>query len=219
MLVLGQHKLLIQIPGGNVVAAVVEHLIHGKAIVFAHLIQERLLNGKRQVELRIGKEVRARASERILNGVFVKRLYADRFIEGSKYFVAGHGHILAVIDVDKVLIILLESRDYAADGAEAAGVMGRLGNIADAGHKVVCSDLVFRHFAIVVYPVDIRAEVERPNAVIVIVLPAFRQTRDGGSVFIGFHKAINDIGDEDVIGSAAVQYGFMEVMDSEKVDL
>ena len=203
VLVFRHHKLLVKIPRGDIVAAVVEQLFTGKAVILADLIQERLLHGERQIKLGIRKEVRAGAGERVLKRILVKRLHANRFIKRCEDFLPRFADVFAVIDVDEVIVIVFQARNDAADRAEAAGAVVRLGNVAHACDKVIRRDFVFGRFAVAVYPVNIRTEVERPNAEVLVGFPAFRHAGDGSSIFIGLNEAFYDVSDEYILGRSA----------------
>ena len=202
ILVLCQDDLFVEIPVGDVIAAAVKHLILAETVIFADLVQECLLYGQQQIELRIGQEVRIGTVQRVFHSEFVKRLDADRLVELRFGFFAGKPDVFAVVDIHEIIVVVVQAVDDSADGAETAcGVVG-LGYVAHACDEVVCGDLVVGLRAGAVDPVDAVPEMERPDAVVIVVLPALGEARHGASVFVGLHEAVDEIRDEHVVRGA-----------------
>ncbi len=102
---------------------------------------------------------------------------------------------VGVVKVNERVVIFAEAGDHALDDGHVALGFLMVGNKAHAVYKVLRGD--GRDLcALAVVPLGVLAQVERPDGVIVVVLPAFSERGNEGAKAVGLDQTVDDVGDD-----------------------
>jgi len=180
---------------GDVIRAAVKHVlvIDGKVVPQLHgiVVFDRQ---QQHAALDQGKEVWGAGCERILHGIFVERFDAYGLVKARNHFVAHKvGLHFGVVDVVQIPVIVVQAFDEVAHHAQGIRVVLRVANVADTVHEVLRSHRKAGVLALMVHPVHALADLEGPDGLIRIGLPAFRNGRDVYAVDIRLHKAVDAV--------------------------
>ena len=198
--VLDHDKFLVALPALENVSAAVKELVGGGAELGAALVGELFVVGQEDLSDEEGFKIRHGRGQRVLDGVLVERLDADGVVELCfQLFARAFGLFarcqVGVVKVNERVVIFAEAGDYALDDGHVALGFLMVGNKAHAVHKVLRGD--GRDLcALAVVPLGVLAQVERPDGVIVVVLPAFSERGNEGAKAVGLDQTVDDVGDD-----------------------
>ena len=198
--ILDHDKFFVALPALENVSAAVKELVGGGAELGTALVGELLVVGQEDLSDEEGFKIRHGRGQRVLDGVLVERLDADGVIELCfQLFARAFGLFarrqVGVIKVNERVVIFAEAGDYALDDGHVALGFLMVGNKAHAVYKVLRGD--GRDLcALAVVPLGVLAQVERPDGVIVVVLPAFSERGNEGAKAVGLDQTVDDVGND-----------------------
>ena len=198
--VLDHDEFLVALPAFKNVSAAVKELIGRCTELGAAPVGKLLVVGKEDLRDKEGFEIRHRRGQRVPDGVFVERLDTNRTVKlRFQLFARAFGLFarrqIGIVKVNERIVIIAKPGDHALDDRHIALGLLVVGDKAHPVHKVLCGDgRDLRALAVV--PLGVLAQVERPDGVIVVVLPAFSERGNEGTKAVGLDQTVDDVGDD-----------------------
>ena len=170
-------------------------VVHGE--VFAQIHGVVIFHGQQQHgAFDQGQEVGGGVVQGVFHGVLVQGLDTHHLVELGNHVVTVLIGDQAAVDVIQGPVVVIQSVDQVADHTQGISAVEGVADVTDTVYKVLSGDSLAGVSAGMIHPVDAFTDLEGPDGLILVDLPAFSQRGNIDAVDVGFHQTVDTVGND-----------------------